>query len=74
MTDLDTLILNAAQHTPVSAMKLREMLRDHVQAEARSEGARPSDVMARHLLRLQDAGRIRYLNKPEGWQRVYDAR
>lgn len=74
MTDLDTLILEAVQHTPVSAMKLRHMLQTHVNAEAKNAGARPSDVLAKHLLKLNDAGCIRFLAKADGWARVNGAR
>lgn len=74
MTDLDTLILEAVQHTPVSTVKLRHMLQAQVNAEARNAGARPSDVLAKHLLRLNDAGCIRFLAKADGWARVNTGR
>tara|TARA_B100001105_G_scaffold255409_2_gene254685 strand:- start:179 stop:400 length:222 start_codon:yes stop_codon:yes gene_type:complete len=67
---LDAQILAAVRHTPVSAQRLASTLADHIQPVARAAGARPTDVLAQHLLQLNDAGRIRYLAKAEGWVQV----
>ncbi|MFN6993713.1 MAG: hypothetical protein ACK4PH_05875 [Aquincola tertiaricarbonis] len=70
VTSLDAQILAAVRHAPVNAKQLASHLATPIQQVARAAGARPSDVLARHLLRLNDAGRIRYLPKAEGWVQV----
>lgn len=60
------------RHTPVSAQRLAADLATHIQPVARTAGARPTDVLAQHLLQLQDAGRIRYLAKAQGWVQVQE--
>ena len=67
---LDAQILVAVRHAPVNARQLASNLAAPIQAVARAAGARPSDVLARHLLQLNDAGQIRYLPKADGWVQV----
>ena len=69
-TTLDAQILAAVRHAPVNARQLASNLATPIQAVARAAGARPCEVLARHLLQLNDAGRIRYLAKADGWVQV----
>lgn len=69
MTLTETL-LAVIQREPAGALALGAKLADQIAPVAKQHGARPSDVLARTLLQLNDEGRITYDRKSDSWMRA----
>lgn len=67
---LNESLLAVIQREPAGAVTLRAKLADQIAPVAKQHGARPTDVLARALLQLNDQGAITYDKKRDCWLRA----